>query len=204
MSVNWCEEDYVHTPLIAEFYNTISSFSLVLTGFLGLYLNRQPCFLLLIMIGLGSVLFHATLSEETRILDEFSIAAFAVYYVHSVIQLNKLLILLFIAVEVYIGFMHGSCNHWFLMSLAVVGVPHYIATNKLSSDIWRLVLYMGISFCCGLTSWLIDDTMCKHYNFSTHPFWHLFGAIGGYYTCFLFSFQSKKIVKYWYCLPYQH
>jgi hypothetical protein len=36
-SVNWCEPDYVYTPYVAEFWNTLSSVPIALLGALATY-----------------------------------------------------------------------------------------------------------------------------------------------------------------------
>ena len=75
---NWCEEDYAVTAYCAEFFNTISSFAIVLAG--GIFARQAAAraygarFLIaafgLIVIGIGSVAFHGTLRREGQVLDE--------------------------------------------------------------------------------------------------------------------------------------
>ncbi|PVU98845.1 hypothetical protein BB559_001233 [Furculomyces boomerangus] len=75
-SVDWCEENYVKTIYIAEFYNTISSFVIFLVGEYGAHLNKsnwpaiQFMFRAISIVGIGSVLFHATLKQPMQMLDE--------------------------------------------------------------------------------------------------------------------------------------
>ncbi len=77
-SVDWCERNYVVTPYIAEFWNTISNILIFLGGVYGLYRARKSkletrfyvLFFLIAVIGLGSALFHGTLQHNAQQLDE--------------------------------------------------------------------------------------------------------------------------------------
>jgi dihydroceramidase len=75
--VDWCEQNYAHTPWVAEWWNTTSSLALVAAGLLGLWLHRRVLprrFLLalglLALVGVGSVAFHGTLRFGLQMLDE--------------------------------------------------------------------------------------------------------------------------------------
>lgn len=79
-SVDWCEPNYVYTPYIAEFFNTLSSLAIVGSGVFGLssygrYSYHRRFFFpsaLMVLIGLGSVAFHGTLQYWGQALDELS------------------------------------------------------------------------------------------------------------------------------------
>jgi len=81
--LDWCEENYVVVPFIAEFFNTTSSLLVFLVGFSvanmfsqGGFIRMRSSggFLLLAMLtmGLGSTYFHACLSRLGQVLDEVS------------------------------------------------------------------------------------------------------------------------------------
>ncbi|KAJ3081942.1 Alkaline ceramidase 3 [Rhizoclosmatium hyalinum] len=78
-TLDWCEENYVITPWIAEFWNSTSNIFYVLTMIFGLqtakaigvtewrtYLSMYS----ITAVGLGSFLFHASLWFETQMMDE--------------------------------------------------------------------------------------------------------------------------------------
>src|SRR5881296_1200898 len=74
-SIDWCEQNYALLPWVCEAFNTVSSLAIVLAGALGL--SRQTfarevrvAFALLVLVGLGSIAFHATLRFELQMLDE--------------------------------------------------------------------------------------------------------------------------------------
>jgi dihydroceramidase len=86
-SINWCEPDYLHSPYIAETFNTISNlfyniFALIawsqlakfyrkntqLTRLQRLYVAPMSLFI----VGLGSWCFHMTLTVQNQMFDEIS------------------------------------------------------------------------------------------------------------------------------------
>ena len=74
-SIDWCEQNYAVTRWIAEFWNTLSSLAMVAVGLLGLLTRRfsrgvRLAFGLLVLVGLGSIAFHATLRFGLQMLDE--------------------------------------------------------------------------------------------------------------------------------------
>lgn len=68
-TLNWCEEDYNITPYIAEFINTTSNLMFIALGVMGvrdcLRYGHGSVYVLsylgYIVVGLGSMAFHATL-----------------------------------------------------------------------------------------------------------------------------------------------
>ncbi|KAG0033074.1 Alkaline ceramidase 3 [Podila clonocystis] len=75
-AADWCENNYAHTPYIAEFFNSLSSFSMILVGLAGMYLHSafEKRFLLtfgsIVIVGIGSIAFHGTLLFPLQMLDE--------------------------------------------------------------------------------------------------------------------------------------
>lgn len=77
-SIDWCERNYVVTPLVAEFFNTLSNAGMVCLGLVGMWLARREGLELryvlanfsLFLIGLGSAAFHGTLTHLGQQGDE--------------------------------------------------------------------------------------------------------------------------------------
>lgn len=77
-TLDWCEENYVTTFYIAEFWNTISNVVMIVPPFLGcLYywkigmeLRYIALTVALLAVGIGSWFFHMTLKYEMQLLDE--------------------------------------------------------------------------------------------------------------------------------------
>src|SRR5258706_11376829 len=77
-TIDWCEPNYKVTKYIAEFYNTISSIPIIIWSLMGLFLTQKYAtkemrfifaFLMLSLVGLGSVLFHASLRYYFQLFD---------------------------------------------------------------------------------------------------------------------------------------
>ncbi|KAF9428157.1 Alkaline ceramidase 3 [Podila epigama] len=75
-SSDWCESNYDITFYIAEFFNSLSSFSMILVGLAGIFLHStfEKRFLLMfgsiVVVGIGSIAFHGTLLYPLQMLDE--------------------------------------------------------------------------------------------------------------------------------------
>ncbi|KAG6357822.1 hypothetical protein INS49_013702 [Diaporthe citri] len=77
---NFCEEDYAVTKYIAEFVNTLSNLAYVYyalkascrLGQKGRYFGMDALAFSLLLVGIFSLVFHATLHQETQFLDDMS------------------------------------------------------------------------------------------------------------------------------------
>uniref|UniRef100_H2Y7T3 Alkaline ceramidase n=1 Tax=Ciona savignyi TaxID=51511 RepID=H2Y7T3_CIOSA len=77
-TLDWCEENYVKTVYIAEFWNTISNLIMILPPFVcALYYWHKKmemryvwANISLLAVGVGSWMFHMTLWYEMQLLDE--------------------------------------------------------------------------------------------------------------------------------------
>ncbi|KAJ3295959.1 Alkaline ceramidase 3, partial [Rhizoclosmatium sp. JEL0117] len=77
--VDWCESNYEVTHFVAEFWNTVSNLPFFLLAYIGIQTLRELRvtelrdylgFLSLVMISIGSILFHGTMQYHAQILDE--------------------------------------------------------------------------------------------------------------------------------------
>jgi dihydroceramidase len=92
-TVDWCEGNYVRSYYVCEFFNTISSLAMVVAGALGIGLHRRVlerrfllAFLAVIVVGLGSIAFHATLRFELQMTDELPMLYSALVMVYILVE----------------------------------------------------------------------------------------------------------------------
>ncbi len=108
-TIDWCESNYEVTSFIAEFWNTISNLVMILFPLYAIYWSfkhRQAvkksksktkfiipnstiyCQLSLLLVGIGSWMFHMTLLYPMQLLDELPMlycAAFMIYASYDLI-----------------------------------------------------------------------------------------------------------------------
>jgi len=86
-TLDWCEENYIQSPYIAEFWNTITNLSMILPALVGLWnwhkfhleMRYLMAYLALLLVGVGSLLFHGTLLYSMQLLDELPMLILAAF-----------------------------------------------------------------------------------------------------------------------------
>jgi len=77
-SIDWCETNYENSFYIAEYWNTLSNILLVVFSMFGMHMSIKEgheidltiLFFIIMVIGIGSALFHGTLQTWAQQLDE--------------------------------------------------------------------------------------------------------------------------------------
>tara|TARA_Y100000389_G_scaffold171438_1_gene179100 strand:+ start:598 stop:1287 length:690 start_codon:yes stop_codon:yes gene_type:complete len=193
--IDWCEQNFVYSDYIAEFYNTISNIPFIGFYYLGLYTFKHfHCqgddkFLYgcLLFTGISSFYFHATLSLFSQLLDEFCI----------IFLLANTLIMIYKNKNIRFAIKGYTLTHSIVMCyypfinipvLFMIGFTVWkILRDKFKKyhDIsfkkyWSLAQYFFIlSVCC----WLIDKFLCTYtHGIQFHALWHIFSAVCAYYS----------------------
>jgi len=77
-TLDWCEQNYEVSWYIAEFWNTVTNLSMIIPPLWGMYKCLQRgletrylvSFAALLLVGIGSTMFHMTLQYSMQLLDE--------------------------------------------------------------------------------------------------------------------------------------
>ncbi|MEQ2279895.1 Alkaline ceramidase 3 [Ameca splendens] len=96
-TLDWCEENYVVSSYIAEFWNTVSNLIMILPPIYGAVQTfrdglefRYICsFLGLSAVGVGSWCFHMTLLYEMQLLDELPMIYSTCVFVYCLYECFK-------------------------------------------------------------------------------------------------------------------
>lgn len=182
--LDWCEENYVYSPWIVEFWNTVSSLALCAVAVAGLAVygrqehirDFEPRFYflwsLLFVVGAGSVWFHGTLSIAGQIMDEVPIVILASVSVmmarpnwtdssrdlllsgHNIIRASSMFLVFCLFFPV--------ASHIFTL-FCFPGCGYYFITDYVRStspNVKRLFWTSFTTFSIAFGSWIIDRVAC--------------------------------------------
>lgn len=218
-TTEWCEPNYAGSKFIAEFWNTLSSLPLLFFGLWGLYHTRKHAskeyrfvfaFLSLIVVGCGSVAFHATLRRYAQMMDEMPMLLADLIMLYCLIEMHPvrprfpwlphvlllcsvLLCLAYVMLSWYICFVVMFIS--LLVAIGVWSVQICVATpDRLTRQLFTAtaVLYIG-----GFMLWLLDKLFCDRVvDFYFHALWHLGAGLGTYcWIMFMVSLRGRSLRK---------
>jgi len=219
-NVNWCENDYVVSRYIAEFWNTISSLFIVLLGLHGLLMHNKKyyerrhsaVFFILSIVGIGSALFHCTLRKTGQMLDEIPMVLgnHALLY-SSLLVRNKtpspavlygILISAIFHTIIYLYFQWFTIFvvlytlGWFFQTKILLGWMYEGFARTIYPQTW-LCIYL--SFGCyigGFVLWLIENVFCDSVQgLQLHAIWHVAAGIATYYWNLVLMIQRLHFLK---------
>lgn len=202
-SVNWCEADYAVTKYVAEFWNSLSSLTIVVIGVFGIVMHVRDveprytvAFAMFVVIGLGSAAFHGTLLRSMQLLDELPMVWANSVFIYILIAMEDKLareprtaqVLMIAAITVLmtvaVAVLDTDSQDVFLVCYG--GGVLYVFWRSLAFDrkynsrgtVWlletSLLFYGG-----GFFLWLTDRNFCPHvHSLYLHVFWHVFAGLG--------------------------
>ncbi|KXJ26016.1 alkaline ceramidase [Exaiptasia diaphana] len=233
--IDWCEANYEFSHSIAEFYNTISNVVFLVIPPFFMYLFRpysahigqgiNLIFFLLVVIGVCSAYFHATLSLVGQLLDELAIlwvimAAFAMWAPKWIIRIcpfygnrHRLvyLMVLFGVFGTLLGFIHPIVNAFALLSLGppLVSLLVYEVMGSPNKVVHRLGFFCTFLWITAIACWINDRVFCETWKSLSFPYlhcgWHILIFVASYLACVIAAYihavnefpQYKPSIIYW-------
>ncbi|KAJ3206668.1 Alkaline ceramidase 3 [Clydaea vesicula] len=192
-SVDWCEENYEVTPYIAEFFNSVSSLAMMIISFYGIYKHRNLdiltkrfffLYLAIVVVGIGSVLFHGTLLREFQALDEVPMIYAALTFDFILLGLFIYAVVTTLAVTILTGnaqFRTFHISYGIAQEINIVLFIrlYWITKNDGVKKMFKVAL---VTFVSAVAAWLTDLLLCEYVNgsensilpvnFQLHAVWH--------------------------------
>ena len=210
-TVNWCEADYVVTQYVAEWWNTLSSFTIVFYGILGFYKHYKSAevrylaaFLFFTIVGCGSAAFHGSLLRSMQMMDELPMIWGNMIFFYILISiedkkgrtrnLDIVILLLMTVVSTYLITVFdekagGQDIFLVCYGSGVVFLVHKSRRLDLKYNSKNIVIMKEVAvffYATGFVLWLTDRNFCGTVrSLNLHAIWHLFAGIGTY-TAMLF------------------
>jgi dihydroceramidase len=216
-TVNWCEADYVATPLIAEIGNSLSSLSIVFNGVFGLIMHHRTvelpyklAFVAIVIVGFGSFAFHATLLRSMQIFDEVPMLWGNAVFIFILVSIEDhwdvrrrgeaLAIAIATAVMTVLTVLYDQQNQDIFLLCYGSGVLYIGARSKRLHHTFESVrplalletslsLYLG-----GFVLWLLDRNFCTSVRpLFFHALWHLSAGTGTFIAVIFWVFIRQEV-----------
>ncbi|KAI8070258.1 ceramidase [Thamnidium elegans] len=231
-SVDWCEENYRYSWYIAEFWNTVSSLAMIILGLMGVGLHFKSLgwklstgYLFIVLVGIGSVLFHATLQYQHQMWDELPMIWTACYMLWLLLQEHgynyTIPIISYCGFATFVTSQSKGSTQFFLFQTSfglVMWSCFWFVWNLykgVKTDEIRTIFHRGVQFLItAIGVWLFDGNLCFIYehvpNPQLHAWWHVLICVSLHYFFVAAGYEiikrkpiGKKIkVKYLVGIPY--
>jgi len=206
-TIDWCEQNYVYSHYVAEFWNTVTSLMISFWSLIGLVLvfrnNLEWRFFVInfitCLVGFGSAAFHGTLLIFGQMCDEISMLWYIVVLAFIITQTttDKTGIMLIISFAMYAWFC--SVVHY-LGAFVIAFQIHFgvlvvlcalqlrrAGRNEKRSFYSHYPYYSVFLFLCSFTFWLIDQHYCVElskldHNPQGHALWHIMNSLTIHYA----------------------
>ncbi|KAJ1677983.1 alkaline ceramidase ydc1 [Spiromyces aspiralis] len=222
-TLDWCEENYAKNHYIAEFWNTLTNFAFSNLAYSGISSDLSAnhgkrliaCRLGFLLVGIGSMCFHATLKYSTQLLDELPMLYVATLSSYALLEIHprprfgwKLPLALFLinlAVTLAYLWVVDPIFHQVVFASFVLFcfARGYVLMGKLPDDHTKHTLILLLSrsalmFIAGFGVWNLDNFLCHRLRsyrsylqfpldglLQLHGWWHI---LTGYACHYAFTF----------------
>ena len=178
VSVSFCEEKYVVSDYIAEYYNTMSALAYVIVGIFFYKTRLKKLSIIMILLGLGTALLHGTLRFYGQWFDEISMLILSFFIIKEIRKerfnkrTNNLYLLSLILP--YFIFERFFC-YFFLVFCSLQIYIYLIARKKIKKYTLEYYLIKSYSIILLLSGicWVLDQLFCEYVReYQLHAVWH--------------------------------
>ena len=180
VSVSFCEDKYIVSDYIAEYYNTMSALSYVIVGLLFYKTRLKKLSKIIILLGIGTALLHSTLRFYGQWIDELSMLILSFYIIKEIRQMRfgittsewYLLLLIFPY------FLFERYFSYFFVVFSSLQIYTYTISRKNYDECTRQVYYLIKAYLIVLIlssiCWLGDQLFCDYVqDYQLHAVWHV-------------------------------
>jgi len=181
--IDWCEENYVVTTYVAEFWNTVSNLVMIIPPLIFAYqakrqgLERRYFWLQLtvLLVGIGSWLFHMTLRYGMQITDELPMVFGSCFFIYTLFEncepsgqtnfplaiglflysLIAIVVYLFVQNPVFFQTIYGL-TVFATIGRALFNIKYLPPCRK----VWYLYFTSSASYLIAFCLWNVDQIFC--------------------------------------------
>jgi len=228
-SIDWCEDNYTVTVWIAEFWNTVSNLAMIIPPIYALLTSATQLerryvlsYLMLLLVGIGSWMFHMTLRYSMQLLDELPMIFATCVFIYTLAQIKedpgkqnwKLAGLLVFYSVTFVAIYMVETNpliHEFMYGFLVVILilqSGYLACTLQDPMRSKLLVVGMVMYAMGFLLWNIDNHFCSHLqNFRArnspsigvfsqlHAWWHLLAGYSTYIQILFSTHYRLSVLK---------
>ena len=184
VSVSFCENKYVVSNYIAEYYNTMSALSYVIVGLLFYKTRLKKLSKIIILLGIGTALLHSTLRFYGQWLDEISMLILSFYIIKELREMRFGITTseLYLILLIFPYFLFARYFSYFFIVFSSLQVYTYVISRKnydeCSREVYYLVKAYSIVLVLSSICWLCDQLFCDYVkDYQLHAVWHVGTAL---------------------------
>ncbi|KDO22518.1 hypothetical protein SPRG_11702 [Saprolegnia parasitica CBS 223.65] len=198
-TVDWCEDNYVWSYYIAEWWNSWSNVPPLLLALYALYKSRlayandaQPmiiryAYIVPLVIFSGSFAFHSTLTYAGQLLDELPMMYGTLYFHYISLRYHATMKWVLVAFAVGLTIALSIAGHAPLAFQSAYGfltvalVVRSVVMHKQHKDVSQTrLLHLGsLLYAAGFVLWIADQAFCPSAKqLHLHAIWHLLSGAG--------------------------
>jgi|TARA_B110000444_G_scaffold225208_1_gene228920 dihydroceramidase len=180
VSVSFCEDKYIVSDYIAEYYNTMSALSYVIVGLLFYKTKLQKLSKIIILLGIGTALLHSTLRFYGQWIDELSMLILSFYIIKEIRQMRFSITTSewYLLLLIFPYFLFERYFSYFFVVFSSLQIYTYTISRKNYDECTREVYYLIKAYLIVLIlssiCWLGDQLFCDYVqDYQLHAVWHV-------------------------------